>query len=57
MLFVFRINPITGRYEEPKSNPLEGMSDEQKEHEAMELVKHIDKLQRLVVDETREMVS
>ena len=57
MLFVFRINPITGRYEEPKSNPLEGMSDEQKEHEAMELVKHIDKLQRLVVDETRGMVS
>ena len=40
------INPIMGRYEEPKSNPLEGMSEEQKEHEAMELVKHIDKLQR-----------
>uniref|UniRef100_A0AAG5DL11 Synembryn n=1 Tax=Anopheles atroparvus TaxID=41427 RepID=A0AAG5DL11_ANOAO len=40
------INPVLGCYEPPKANPLEGMSDEQKEYEAMELVKLMDKLQR-----------
>ena len=41
-----RINPVTGRYEEDKPNPMEGMSEEQKEHEALELVKVLDKLNR-----------
>ena len=41
-----RINPVTGCYEQPKSNPLEGMSDEQKEYEAMQLVGLVDKLTR-----------
>ena len=42
----YSINPITGRFEAPKKNPLEGMTEEQKEYEAMELVKQIDKLTR-----------
>lgn len=41
-----KINPVTGCYEEPKPNPLEGMSDEQKEYEAMQLVNIMDKLSR-----------
>lgn len=40
------INPVTGRYETVKSNPFEGMTDEQKEYEAMKLVEAMDKLQR-----------
>ncbi|CAG2233154.1 chaperone Ric-8A-like [Mytilus edulis] len=40
------VNPVTGRYETEKSNPFEGMSDEQKEYEAMKLVNAMDKLQR-----------
>ncbi|XP_053683529.1 synembryn [Sabethes cyaneus] len=40
------INPVLGCYEPPKPNPLEGMSDEQKEHEAMKLVALMDQLQR-----------
>lgn len=42
----FSVNPVTGRYETEKSNPFEGMSDEQKEYEAMKLVNAMDKLQR-----------
>lgn len=38
------INPITGCYEEPKPNPLEGMTEEQKEYEAMKLVNLVDQL-------------
>ncbi|XP_043269504.1 synembryn [Venturia canescens] len=38
------INPVTGCYEHPKPNPLEGMSDEQKEYEAMKLVGLVDQL-------------
>ena len=41
------INPVTGRYEEVKANPMESMTDEQKEYEAMQLVNKLDKLQRL----------
>ena len=41
-----RVNPVTGRWEEEKSNPMEGMTDEQKEYEAEELLKIMDKLQR-----------
>lgn len=40
------INPVTGCYEQPKPNPLEGMSDEQKEFEAMKLVGLVDQLTR-----------
>jgi hypothetical protein len=41
-----KINPVVGCYEDPKENPLEGMSDEQKEHEAMHLVQMMDKITR-----------
>ncbi|XP_055631722.1 synembryn [Toxorhynchites rutilus septentrionalis] len=40
------INPVLGCYEPPKPNPLEGMSEEQKEFEAMQLVALMDQLQR-----------
>lgn len=41
-----RINPVTGCVEEQRGNPLEGMSDEQKEYEARELVGLIEKMSR-----------
>ncbi|XP_033112279.1 synembryn-A-like [Anneissia japonica] len=41
-----KINPITGRVEENKPSPLEGMSDEQKEHEAQKLAQLCMKLSR-----------
>lgn len=41
-----KVNPVTGRYEEDKPKPWEGMTDEQKEYEAMKLVEAMDKLQR-----------
>lgn len=40
------INPVTGRWELPKPDPMQGMSEEQKEYEAMKLVEKLDKLQR-----------
>ncbi|XP_016077827.1 PREDICTED: synembryn-A isoform X2 [Miniopterus natalensis] len=40
------INPVTGRVEEKLPNPMEGMTEEQKEHEAMKLVNMFDKLSR-----------
>ncbi|KAL7065482.1 hypothetical protein AAHC03_05698 [Spirometra sp. Aus1] len=40
------VNPVTGRFEPYKPSPMEGMSQEQKEYEAMKLVEKIDKLQR-----------
>jgi hypothetical protein len=39
---------VTGRWEQDKPNPLEGMSEEQKEFEAMELVNMMDKLCKYV---------
>ncbi|XP_041033893.1 synembryn-A-like isoform X2 [Carcharodon carcharias] len=42
------INPVTGRVEEKLPNPMEGMTDEQKEYEAMKLVSMFDKLSRYV---------
>ncbi|XP_052759790.1 synembryn-A-like isoform X2 [Mya arenaria] len=42
----FRVNPVTGRFEEDKAKPWEGMTDEQKEYEAMKLVNAMDKLNR-----------
>lgn len=41
-----QINPVTGCYEKPKPNPLEGMSEEQKEYEVMQLIGLVDKLTR-----------
>ncbi|XP_073327702.1 chaperone Ric-8B isoform X2 [Pagrus major] len=40
------INPITGHVEEPLPNPIEEMTEEQKEYEAQELVNMFDKLSR-----------
>ncbi|XP_072915910.1 chaperone Ric-8B isoform X1 [Hemitrygon akajei] len=40
------INPITGHVEEPIPNPMAGMTEEQKEYEAMKLVNMFDKLSR-----------
>ncbi|KAK3535695.1 hypothetical protein QTP70_020572, partial [Hemibagrus guttatus] len=40
------INPVTGRVEEEQPNPMEGMTEEQKEYEAMKLVSMFDKLSR-----------
>ena len=45
-ILCYSINPVTGRYETDKKDPFEGMSDEQKEYEAMKLVDAMDKLQR-----------
>lgn len=40
------INPITGVVEEEQPNPMEGMTEEQKEYEAMKLISMFDKLSR-----------
>lgn len=40
------INPVTGRWEPEKRDPMAGMTDEQKEYEAEKLIDAIDKLQR-----------
>jgi hypothetical protein len=37
---------MTGCYEKPHPNPMASMSEEQKEYEALELVKKLDKLAR-----------
>lgn len=42
------INPVTGRVEEKPPNPMDSMTEEQKEHEAMKLVNMFDKLSRCV---------
>ena len=42
--FAFRVNPVTGRWEDEK--PAEEMSDERKEYEAMKLVEQLDKITR-----------
>lgn len=42
------INPVTGRAEvEPSRDPFEGMSEEQKEYEAIRLVNDLDRLTRI----------
>ncbi|XP_069461304.1 synembryn-A isoform X2 [Ambystoma mexicanum] len=40
------INPVTGRVEEKQPNPMDDMTEEQKEYEAMKLVNMFDKLSR-----------
>ncbi|KAL7744942.1 hypothetical protein ACLKA6_007215 [Drosophila palustris] len=39
-------NPVLGCVEQPKRNPLEGMSDEQKEYEALKLVNLLEQLRK-----------
>jgi len=46
VMMCVRVNPVTGRFEEDKPKPWEGMSEEQKEYEAMKLVNAMDKLAR-----------
>lgn len=41
-----RINPITGHVEEPMPNPMEEMTEEQKEYEAQKIVIMLDELIR-----------
>lgn len=41
-----QINPIVGCYEPPRPDPMAGMSEEQKEYEAMKLVEQIDKMMK-----------
>ncbi|KAE8296848.1 Synembryn-A Protein Ric-8A [Larimichthys crocea] len=41
-----QINPVTGVVEEEQPNPMDGMTEEQKEYEAMKLVEMFDKLSR-----------
>ncbi len=48
-LVFFRVNPIIGCVESPKPSPFEGMSEEQKEYEAMKLVNLIQDLQNMGV--------
>lgn len=42
----YRINPVVGCIQEETPDPFEGMSEEQKEYEAVCLINMIDKLQR-----------
>uniref|UniRef100_A0A3P8Q373 Synembryn n=1 Tax=Astatotilapia calliptera TaxID=8154 RepID=A0A3P8Q373_ASTCA len=48
-----QINPITGVVEEEQPNPMEGMTEEQKEYEAMKLVHMFDKLSRSLKAHTK----
>jgi len=41
-----KVNPVTGCEEKPGPSPLDGMSEEQKEYEAMQLVNLMDKMTR-----------
>ena len=46
---IFRINPVSGYVEPDRPSPFEGMSEEQKEHEAVKLANIIDRLHSLGV--------
>lgn len=41
-----RINPVTGVVEEEQPDPMEGMTEEQKEYEAIKLIQMFEKLSR-----------
>ncbi len=41
---MFRVNPVLGCYEARRPDPMAGMTEEQKEYEAMKLVDQINKL-------------
>lgn len=45
-VYISSINPITGHVEEPMPNPIEEMTEEQKEYEAEKLANMFDKLSR-----------
>lgn len=47
-LVSFSINPITGHIEEPMPNPIDDMTEEQKEYEAQKLANMIGELSRWV---------
>lgn len=42
------INPVTGVVEDEQPNPMDGMTEEQKEYEAMKLINMLEKLSRWV---------
>lgn len=44
-----RVNPVVGCVEPDRPSPFEGMTEEQKEYEAMKLVSLIDELQKMGV--------
>lgn len=46
LVYFCSINPVTGCYEGPKPDPLAGMTEEQKEYEALKLVGLVDQLTR-----------
>ena len=48
-IHIFRINPVSGYVEPDRPSPFEGMSEEQKEHEAVKLANIIDRLHSLGV--------
>ena len=43
-IYRFRVNPVSGYVEPPRPSPFAGMSDEQKEYEAMKLADLIGRL-------------
>lgn len=43
---LLRMNPVTGCWEPPRTNPMEGMSEEQKEYEAVQLANLMAKLSK-----------
>ena len=46
-LCTFRVNPVSGYVEPERPSPFAGMSEEQKEHEAMKLANLIDRLHNM----------
>ena len=44
---LFRVNPVSGYVEPQRPSPFAGMSEEQKEHEAVKLANIIDRLHSL----------
>ncbi len=54
-----RINPVTGRVEEEQPDPMEGMSEEEKEAEALRLINMFNRLSRYVCvrENTPEIIT
>ena len=49
MYRIYRVNPVSGYVEPQRQSPFAGMSEEQKEHEAVKLANIIDRLHNLGV--------
>ena len=49
LYYVCRVNPVSGYAEPQRPSPFAGMSEEQKEHEAVKLANIIDRLHSLGV--------